>query len=298
MTVLKTGLRSHLTSKRGQFLECRLDGIPGWFGGIGPPGWGGPPEGPVAELVDLPARVLLEPMVPPTFWPPITQARPSARFIRGVVVVVTLRGWPTAPRPSASGVPDLGQVPKLDPGIMAFGLEPVIAWPGIDRVELDQQVRPASGGAQAPGPWLGRGCEGESRPVPGLRSGSFPVALGFGPGTAVADGVPLRVGYRHAPRRRRVAGGSGGQVAGQPRVDRPDPGELSRPVGQPGQVGQRDGQGDSSGEPARRGAGPAPSWRGRESLPSSRSRKARARSTSMSPSRPDFFSSSAKAVIR
>jgi SRSO17 transposase len=39
---------------------------------------------------------------------------------------------------------------------MAFGLEPVIAWPGIDGVELDQQVRPASGGAQAPGPWLGR----------------------------------------------------------------------------------------------------------------------------------------------
>ena len=153
MTVLKTGLRSHLTSKRGQFLECRLDGIPGWFGGIGPPGWGGPPEGPVAELVDLPARVLLEPMVPPTFWPPITQARPSARFIRGVVVVVTLRGWPTAPRPSASGVSDLGQVPKLGPGIMAFGLEPVIAWPGIDGVELDQQVRPASGvrSRQVPG---------------------------------------------------------------------------------------------------------------------------------------------------
>ena len=146
------------------------------------------------------------------------QARSSARFVRDVVVVVTLRGWPTAPRPSASGVSDLGQVPKLGPGIMTFGLEPVIAWPGIDGVELDQQVRPASGGAQAPGPWFGRGCEGESRPVPGRRSGSFPVALGFGPGTAVPDGVPLLVGYCHAPRRRRVAGGSGGQVAGQPRV--------------------------------------------------------------------------------
>ena len=187
-----------------------LDGIPGWFGGVGPPGWGGPPEGPVAELVDRPARVLLEPMVPPTFRPPVTQARPSARFIRGVVVVVTLRGWPTAPRPSASGVSDLGQVPKLGPGIMAFGLEPVITWLGIDGVELDQQVRPACGGAQAPGAWFGRGCEGESRPVPGRRTGSFPVALGFGPGTAVSDGVPLLVGYCHAPRRRRVAGGSDG----------------------------------------------------------------------------------------
>src|SRR5437016_379859 len=82
-------------------------------------------------------------------------------------------------------------------------------WPGtgdrmarIDGVELDQQVRPASGAAQAPGPWFGRGCEGESRPVPGRRSGSFPVALGFGPGTAVPDGVPLLVGYGHAPRHR------------------------------------------------------------------------------------------------
>src|SRR5204863_5819072 len=36
--------------------------------------------------------------------------------------------------------------------------------PGIDGVELDLQVRPASGGAQAPGTWSGRGCEGESRP--------------------------------------------------------------------------------------------------------------------------------------
>src|SRR5262249_35770755 len=159
---------------------------------------------------------------------------------------VTLRGRPTAAWSCASGVSDLGQVPKPGPGIMAFGLEPVIAWPGIDGVELDQQVRPASGGAQAPGPWFGRGCEGETRPGPGRRSGSFPVALGVGPGTAVPDGVPLLVGYGHAPRRHGVAGGRGGQVAGQPRVDRPDPGELSWPVGPPGQVGQRDGQGDSS----------------------------------------------------
>jgi hypothetical protein len=39
---------------------------------------------------------------------------------------------------------------------MAFGLEPVIALPGIDGVELDQQVRPASGGTQAPLPVLQR----------------------------------------------------------------------------------------------------------------------------------------------
>jgi hypothetical protein len=145
-----------------------------------------------------------------------------------------------------------------------------------DGVELDQQVRPASGGAQAPGPRFGRGCEGESRPVPGRRCGSFPVALGFGPGTAVPDGVPLLVGHRQAPRRRRVAGGRGGQVAGQPRVDRPDPGELSRPVGQPSRVtrpASPPGAAPPAGLTARAAA---PSGWGRESLPRSRSRKARA----------------------
>src|SRR5262249_30096679 len=120
-------------------------------------------------------------MIMPTLRAAITKARSSTCLIRNVVLEVALCGWSTAARPGASGVSDLGQVPKPGPGIMAFGLEPVIAWPGIDGVDLDQQVRPASGGAQAPGPWFGRGCEGETRPVPGRRSGSFPVAPGFGP---------------------------------------------------------------------------------------------------------------------
>jgi len=40
-----------------------LDGVPGGFGVVGAPGWGGPAERPVGQLVDLPAGLLLEPVV-------------------------------------------------------------------------------------------------------------------------------------------------------------------------------------------------------------------------------------------
>src|SRR5207245_5113703 len=43
----------------------RLDRIPGGFGVVAAPGWGGPAERPVGELVDGPAGLLLEPMVVP-----------------------------------------------------------------------------------------------------------------------------------------------------------------------------------------------------------------------------------------
>src|SRR2546426_1358760 len=106
---------------------------------------------------------------------------------------------------------------------MALGLEPVIAALGGDRVEGDDQVWAASGGAQLPGavtagrPGLAGGGEGEPAPwgaagaagaagwVASVRRAgfttfrSFPVTLGFGSGTAVPDGVPLRVGHRDAP---------------------------------------------------------------------------------------------------
>ncbi len=38
--------------------DLRLDGVPGWFGGVAPSGWGGPLERAVGELVDVPLRVL------------------------------------------------------------------------------------------------------------------------------------------------------------------------------------------------------------------------------------------------
>jgi hypothetical protein len=49
----------------------------------------------------------------------------------------------------------------------------------------------------------------------------------FGPGAAVADGVALGVGDRHAPGRPGVAGGRGGQLPGQIGVDGPNPVHLA-----------------------------------------------------------------------
>ena len=171
-------------------------------------------------------------------------------------------------------------MPELDPGIMAPGLEPVIAVLGGDRVQRDQQVRPASRGAQLPAavaagrPVLAGGGERESRPrgAAGLagritsvrRTGSMPfrrllAVLGFGPGAAVPDGVPVLVGHGDAPGRLGVLGGRGGQVAGQGRVDRADPGDLPGPAGLVLHGGQRHRQGHLPGEPGghRPGRGPA-----------------------------------------
>src|SRR5437868_6232043 len=64
-------------------------GIPGGFGGVPATGRGGPPERAVGELVDCPARVLLEPMVLPALRAAVTQARPAACLVRGVVLEVT-----------------------------------------------------------------------------------------------------------------------------------------------------------------------------------------------------------------
>ena len=172
----------------------------------------------------MPAWVLLELMVLPTLRAAVTQAGQAACLVRDVVLVVTGGGGPSATRPGAGGVSDLGQVAELDPGIMAFGLEPVVTLAGIDRVEADQQIRPGSRDAEPPGPWFGSRGEGEARAVPDARSGPLPVALGLGARAAVGDGVPLPVGHGHAPRRPRVGGG-GRQVSpsatGQPARVRP-----------------------------------------------------------------------------
>src|SRR6185312_3781319 len=140
------------------FPDCRLYRVPGRFGDVLPPGRGDPAERPVGKLVDRPPGVLLEPVVASTFRAAITQARSSARLVRGVVLEVALSGGPAAARSGASRVPDPGQVPELDPGIMALGLEPVIALLRGDRIESDQQVRAASGDAKSPGAIPARGA--------------------------------------------------------------------------------------------------------------------------------------------
>src|SRR5439155_247235 len=79
-------------------------------------------------------------MVMPALRARVAQTGPAARFVRGVALVVALGGGPPADRAGAGRVPDLGQVPQLDPGIMTFGFEPVVTGVGGDRVDGDDQV--------------------------------------------------------------------------------------------------------------------------------------------------------------
>src|SRR6266852_5961506 len=67
-------------------------------------------------------------------------------------------------------MPDLAQVPQLDPGVVALGLEPVVTILGGDRVKRDDQAGPVCPGSQPPGavsagrPVRAGGREGESGP--------------------------------------------------------------------------------------------------------------------------------------
>src|SRR5205814_574660 len=193
------------------------DRVPGGFGGVGASRWGGPSEGPVGELVDCPLGVLLEAVVVTAFRAGVAAAGPAAGFVGGVVLDVALGGGPPAYRAGAGGVPDLDQVPEPGPGVVALGLVPVVAGVGGQRFYGDDQAGPVAGGAQPPG--------------------------------AVPDGVAARVGHGDAPGRLRIPRrGGAGEVAGQPRVNGPDP---AGPVREAGDGGQRDGQGHPPGEPAR-----------------------------------------------
>src|SRR5690349_24390303 len=122
---------SILWSKCVQYMDS--DGVLRRFGGVLPPGRGRPAERPVGELVHVPARVLLEPVVAPALRARVAQARAPARLVRGVVLEIAVRRRAAAPGPGAGRVPHLGQVPQPDPGIMALGLEPVVAPLGVNR---------------------------------------------------------------------------------------------------------------------------------------------------------------------
>ena len=126
------------------------DGIAGGFGGVAAAGWRGPAEGTVRKLVDGPFRVLLEPVVVPALRPAITHAGSSTGFVWRVVLEVALGRGPAADRAGAGRVADLGQVPQLDPGVVAAAFVPVLAILGGERVQGDPQVRPVSGDAQYP----------------------------------------------------------------------------------------------------------------------------------------------------
>ena len=206
---------------------------------------------------------------------PVTQAGPAARLVGDVVLEVRARRWAAAARPGARGVPDLGQVPEQDPGIVTLGLVPVIAGPGGDGLQGDEQVPlPGSPGGERPGAvsagraGLVRRGEGERRRAGRIRAvfgawfmtfrGVCPAAGGGGAGAAMADSVPVLVGHGHAPGGPGGAGRRGGQVTGQIRIEGADTGHLTGPVREVQQGGQRDGQVGPAGEPGRDHPGQRP----------------------------------------
>jgi hypothetical protein len=81
--------------------------------------------------------VLLEPVVAAALRAAVAQAREAAGLVRDVVLEVAAGGGAPADRAGAGGVPDLGQVPQLDPGVVALGRKAVVAAFGGDRVERD-----------------------------------------------------------------------------------------------------------------------------------------------------------------
>ena len=83
-------------------------------------------------------------------WAAVAQARPPACLVRGVVLEVAVPGGPSADGAGAGRMPDLGQVPQLDAGVVAAGLVPVVARVSGYRIKSDCQAGPATGDAKPP----------------------------------------------------------------------------------------------------------------------------------------------------
>src|SRR5271156_1148992 len=101
----------------------------------------------------------------------LAQAGASALFMRGAVLIVAGLVRAPAGRGGTAGVEDPGEVAELDPGIMSFGLEFVVAGSG-EVVQLEHQV---PGG---PGP--GGAGEGGDVAPDCVRSGRAGAAAGCG----------------------------------------------------------------------------------------------------------------------
>ena len=75
------------------------DGVAGGFGGVLAAGWCGPADVAGGELLGVPARVLLGPVIVAAGRVPVAQTRPAARLIRDVVLkVAAFRGRRTPAR--------------------------------------------------------------------------------------------------------------------------------------------------------------------------------------------------------
>src|ERR1700741_4876596 len=114
-------------------LRAALDGVPGWLYHVLPSRGRGPADLPAGELLGVPAGILFEPVVEAALRIPVAQAGPAARLVGNVVLEGGVHGGAAAAGPGARGVPDLGQVPEHDPGVVASCLVAVITVAGGDR---------------------------------------------------------------------------------------------------------------------------------------------------------------------
>src|SRR5271170_5608052 len=146
----------------------------------------------------------------------LAQAGPSALFMRGAVLIVAGLVRAPAGRGGAARVQDPGEVAELDPGIVAFGLEFVVAGSG-EVVQLEYQVPGGTGPGGAgeggdvepDGVWSGRvgaaarcGSAAGCGPLAGgavVAGGSGLAAAGRGAAAAVGDGPAVRSGDGDAP---------------------------------------------------------------------------------------------------
>src|SRR5208282_1822368 len=132
---------------------------------------------------DRPPRILLQPVLVPALGARITQTGSATGLVRGVVFEIAAGRGSPAGRAGTRGMPDLGQVPELDAGIVPGGLEPVIAGIDGDRVDREEQAGLSGDpGAEPPGSvsagWSvpAGGREGEGGTV---RAGPGPVRGGL-----------------------------------------------------------------------------------------------------------------------
>lgn len=72
--------------------------------------------------------VLFEPVLVPALGGDIAQTGAAARLVRDIVLGIAVLSWSSAVRPGAGSMPDLGEVPELDPGAMTAGLEAMITF--------------------------------------------------------------------------------------------------------------------------------------------------------------------------
>jgi len=193
---------------RSRQAASSLDRVPGGFGDVLPPGRHGPPYVSAGQVLRVPPRILLHPMVGPALRIPVAQAGPAIGLVGDVMFEVTATSRTPTAGTGTGCVPDLREVPEHYPGIVTPGLPSMITLPGGDRPDLDQQVllpgRESPGAVSAGQVGLIGASEGERRIAP----------VGFSspdePGAAVPDRVPVLIGNGDAPPGPGVAGRGGG----------------------------------------------------------------------------------------